>query len=56
MVIIITGNPVDGFTFIGPFNDSEEADAYAVEKLRGEEWWIADMSEPDKYWLEAFRS
>ena len=42
--IIITGNPVDGFTYTGPFENYVEA-VYAAEAVfdRLDEWWVADL-------------
>ena len=50
--ILISGNPVDGYTFIGPF-EYEAAIRYAEIHLDGD-WWIgklltvddADISNP----------
>lgn len=44
--IIVTGNPVDGLEFFGPFEDGEEAFNYA-DKNRLEEWWTANLQEVD---------
>lgn len=40
-LILVTGNPVDGFTFTGPF-DSQESIGEAGEKS-GADWWIAHL-------------
>lgn len=45
MTIIVTGNPVDGLEFFGPFEDGEAAFRYADEH-RLEEWWTAPLIEP----------
>lgn len=42
MKIIITGNPVDGFLFHGPFVDPERASTYLLDFI-GADWWIADL-------------
>ncbi len=53
--IIITGNPVDGFEFIGPFKTADDAVAYAngdqlnqfaAPRIEGE-WWIAPLAAAD---------
>lgn len=44
-IIIVTGNPVDGLEFFGPFETGEEAFEYADEN-RLEEWWTAPINEP----------
>lgn len=43
MHIIILGNPVDGLTFHGPFDDPEAATTWA-EKTSDGEWWLAYVS------------
>lgn len=44
MHIIIYGDPVDGLKFIGPFNTSEEAAAYASSgHFDGYDWWVAPL-------------
>lgn len=44
--IIIDGNPVDGFTFTGPYDSMDDAIA-AGEANRGIEWWVAPLDEPE---------
>jgi hypothetical protein len=46
--IIVCGNPVDGFDYVGPFVDRDEATHYAeVENQRiGTYWWIAELVWP----------
>lgn len=42
--IIVTGNPVDGFFFYGPYPDFYEAQKAAEkEKENQEYWWIAPI-------------
>lgn len=45
MQIIVTGNPVDGLTFIGPFPDGEVSEDF-LEPL--DEWWIAALGAPEQ--------
>ncbi len=48
--IIVTGNPVDGLEFIGPFDTDTEAcefgngDAYMAD--HGGDWWVSSMEAP----------
>jgi hypothetical protein len=43
-VIIITGDPVDGFSYIGPFEDYDAAVFYTDTVFdRYDTWWIADL-------------
>jgi hypothetical protein len=46
MNIIVMGNPVEGLTFVGPFDDPNEAGDYAADEYRNEEWWIAYVHPP----------
>lgn len=43
--IIITGNPVNGFRYIGPFKTADHAIDAAERFLSGVEadWWIAPL-------------
>jgi hypothetical protein len=45
MKIIVSGNPVDGFTFTGPFASEQDAIYWADRYGRGlgDYWWIADL-------------
>lgn len=43
--IIVTGNPVDGAEFVGPFPSVAEASEYA-ERFVGCEYWIASVDPP----------
>lgn len=49
MNIIIHGNPVDGFEYIGPFSTNEDAIRYIEEDrdLRQRDAWVAPMHLPD---------
>jgi len=41
-VIVISGNPVGGFSYAGPFCNSEDATRYADDCLDAD-WWIAPL-------------
>ena len=43
--IVLYGNPVDGMTFCGPFEDFEEAELHT--EVHDNDWWIASMRDPD---------
>lgn len=47
MWIFITGNPVDGFQYTGPF-DSSDAVIEAGEYADGD-WWIVKLESPEDY-------
>lgn len=44
MHIVITGNPVDGLFFYGPFATADEATEWAEVQQDGMEWWIAPLA------------
>ena len=43
--IIVTGNPVDGSEYVGPFPNVAEATEYA-ERFIGCDYWIANIDTP----------
>lgn len=43
--VLVEGNPVDGFTFVGPFDDVDEAVEYG--EWGGGEFWVASMRLPE---------
>jgi hypothetical protein len=45
--IIITGNPVQGFSYVGPFNDNNDAVEAAIDILEAD-WWVAELIHPGK--------
>lgn len=44
--IVIYGNPVDGFTHVGPFANRDDAVAYAEDEPYNGNWWIAMLDAP----------
>jgi hypothetical protein len=46
--IVVEGNPVDGFVFIGPFFNKSEAARYAEEGER----WVAALYLPEEAVVE----
>lgn len=45
MPFIITGNPVEGFEYIGPFETPGEAIEWATNNCH-KEWWQAGLVNP----------
>ena len=43
MTVLLTGNPVDGLIFYGPFESAEHAADWAEGNCKNEEWWTADL-------------
>lgn len=52
--LIITGSPVGGLYFIGPFTDREEATQHAATYCSGD-WWISTIT-PAEEDIEFVRS
>ena len=52
--IVVTGNPVDGFNYIGPFKTADDAIEWADAKsdLEGD-WWIAALEAQSEHEGEA---
>jgi hypothetical protein len=44
--IIVTGNPVNGFGYIGPFVDRDDAVRYS-DCLMDLDWWVAEVNPPE---------
>ncbi|WP_019584223.1 hypothetical protein [Thioalkalivibrio sp. ALE16] len=45
--ILVCGNPIDGLTFVGPFNDPEEAGDYAHgSDLSRDTWVVTQLESP----------
>jgi len=50
--IIICGNPVDGFGYIGPFKSHGQCTSWAETNLRGTEWWASELEELEEDMVE----
>jgi hypothetical protein len=49
-VIIITGIPISGHNFYGPFDTADDAIMYQAKHLNdceGEDWWVAPLVTPE---------
>ena len=44
-IIVVSGNPIDGMTFTGPFPTSDDALAWA--EGTDEHWWITTLASPE---------
>lgn len=56
--ILVTGNPVDGFRFLGPFPTVADASLYPDGLIRfDDDWWIAPLERPeyDASWYSQYR-
>jgi hypothetical protein len=42
--LIVTGNPLDGFTYHGPYSSSEAAVAGAADRFDGADWWVVPVT------------
>lgn len=52
MFIIAYGDPIDGMSFVGPFEDDDGLDEYARDNLQDSNWWIVKLEKPEAYWTE----
>jgi hypothetical protein len=43
--IVITGDPVEGFIFTGPFNNHADAERWAEGQ---QDWWTGVLQPPEK--------
>ena len=41
--IVITGNPVDAFDYIGPFETTDDANDYAENRLPHDDYWVTAL-------------
>ena len=44
--ILITGNPVDGFLYIGTFSTVEDAQEYGHMHIKNESFWVHLLDAP----------
>jgi hypothetical protein len=42
--IVVTGNPVYGFYYYGPFDSVESASEWARTTLSSPDWWVAGLT------------
>ena len=53
MFIVITGDPVDGFSHIGPFKTMEDAIEWA-QTHKSTDWWAAPLRSPTEWeWIQS---
>ena len=45
MYIVIKGDPVDGFSYIGPFNSTDDAEAY-MDAESNDTTWMLQLESP----------
>ncbi|MCE5292964.1 MAG: hypothetical protein LLG14_27525 [Nocardiaceae bacterium] len=45
--LVVTGNPIDGLFFYGPFPVREDADKWAERNHEGQDYWIAELTTPE---------
>ena len=44
MYVIITGNPIDGLNFFGPFANRDDAIRWGENHNKEADWWLADVT------------
>lgn len=48
MFIVVCGNPADGYTHYGPFDDSDSANEWADQELRNaDSWHVIELTKPE---------
>ena len=47
MHILALGDPMEGFNYIGPFNNSEEAIKYGDAEYSEYAWWVIELTPPN---------
>jgi len=48
-VMIISGNPIDGFQHVGPFATAEDAARFGNTLDSDSDWWIAPLYPPESF-------
>lgn len=46
MFVVLVGNPIDGMTIHGPFEDGNEAGDWAQSEFQDDTWWIVEVKKP----------
>lgn len=46
LLVLVVGDPANGYRFIGPFNDMEDASSYALREDSA--WSICDLDKPEE--------
>ena len=44
--VVAIGNPFDGISLVGPFDDAEEANEWAENHARANDWWSMHVRDP----------
>jgi hypothetical protein len=47
MYILIVGDPVEGFTYHGPFKDEHEAVSYGEQHYSDTSWWTVGLADKE---------
>lgn len=53
ITIVVSGNPINGYKYDGPFDSEDEAIEWAVDAIDNPYWWTAPMTRPEIEILEA---
>ena len=46
MTVIVMGNPFDGLTIHGPFEDFDAANDWVEEQGLDDDWWAVELVKP----------
>jgi hypothetical protein len=47
MTILVAGDPSEGYRFVGPWQQSNEAMQWAERNLEGITWWAVELEAPN---------
>lgn len=48
LCVVVAGNPFDGMTIFGPFNNGDEAEYWADDNVRDTDWWLVALTSPEE--------
>jgi len=46
LAILIAGNPLDGYSYFGPFSSEHDAVVWAERNRHDDLWWVTDLCVP----------
>lgn len=48
-VIVVFGNPMIGFSYVGTFDTTDDANVWADENVAREyDWWVIPIAQPEE--------
>lgn len=49
LYVVMVGNPVDGISLFGAFDDVEAANQWAEDTIKNETWWVVRINAPEEF-------